>query len=81
MKTFMGKRMSKAFKIEVHEYEDHPDIYTVKGSPADIRKIIGIAEKNGFVNFYCKPVTMREGRLYEIMFEDGSSYYSVSRVA
>lgn len=80
MKYHFGRKMSKAFVTTMYE-EDGKDVFEVTGSPADIRKMMRVAEEDGFIPFFAETPVMREGRKYGLRFVDGSIYFHFFRAA
>lgn len=73
-------KMSNAFSI-VNVVSEEDDRCIVTGSPADIRKMMRIAEAFGFIPFNCGKPIMREGRKYQLHVVDGSPFYHIYRAS
>lgn len=80
MKYRFGRKMSNQFKTIMYE-EDGRDYFEVTGSPADIRKMMRVAEEYGFIPFFAETPVMREGRKYGLRFIDGIIYFYFFRAA
>ena len=76
-RTFYGKRLSKRC---VRLGYDADGYWSVIGSPADIRKIIRLAEReDGTIPTYDEPLVMREGRLYMLVIDPDNRFWTVYR--
>ena len=72
------RKMSNKFSI-MNMVEAEESRIIVTGSPADIRKMMRVAEQYGFISYHCGRPIMREGRIYELHVVEGEPFYHIYR--
>ena len=68
-KTFNGQRL-----------DDGTWEFVLEGSANDVLKGVRIAERLGYYPMYLSPVILRNGRRYELVINDDTKFWYVTRV-